>query len=251
MIVGTLKQAVKALLARSSLEIRRITPVEAIVRDLGVTATFASALVELIDRRGADFFLVQLGANDGVQADPIRSFVLRHKLRGVLVEPVPDVYSRLGESYRGVEGLHLVNAAITDGDRALTLYRPRPDAPGLPDWARGTITANAEQLVGMSFEGFTITAEMIEAIEVQGIPVAEFVASLGRRIDLLQMDCEGYDLRLLRAFPFHTQCPRLIQFEHVHISPVDYCDLLRSLAVHGYRFIRGGEDTCAVLTSED
>lgn len=250
MISRTLKQALKALLGRYSFDFRRVTPVEALLRDLGAVPEFSSALIELIHQRENDFFFVQLGANDGVQADPIRSYILRYKLRGVLVEPVPDVYARLVESYRGVEGLTLLNAAITEQERVLTLYRPRLDTPGLPDWARGTITANAQQLIGVSYEGFRIEAGMIEPIEVRGIPIAEFVASLPQKIDFLQMDCEGYDLRLLRAFPFHAQKPRLIHFEHIHIPTEDYCDLLRSLAAFGYRFIRGGEDTCAVLPGE-
>jgi FkbM family methyltransferase len=250
MILQKLKHAAKSLLAHYSIEVRRADPVGTTLRDLGFTPEFPNALLELIHRRGDDFFFVQLGANDGVQADPIRSYILRYQLRGVLVEPVPDVYARLVQSYQGAEGLTFVNGAITEQERALTLYRPRTDIPGLPDWARGTISANVNQLIGVSFQGFTISQEIIEAIEVKGIPITEFVASLPKRIDFLQIDCEGYDLRLLRAFPFHLQKPALINFEHVHIPTDAYVELLRYLAGLGYRFIYGGEDTCAVQTAK-
>jgi FkbM family methyltransferase len=166
------------------------------------------------------------------------------------VEPIPDVYARLVESYKAESCLTFVNAAITEQERMLTLYRPRTDTPGIPDWARGTITANINQLIGLSFEGFTITEDIIETMHVNGIPIAEFVVNLPGRIDFLQIDCEGYDLRLLRAFPFHLQTPALINFEHIHIPDKAYVELLHFLAGLGYRFIRGAEDTCAVLTGK-
>ena len=33
-------------------------------------------------------FVVQIGANDGVRADPVRQLILRHDLPGLLVEPI-------------------------------------------------------------------------------------------------------------------------------------------------------------------
>jgi hypothetical protein len=34
------------------------------------------------------FFFVQIGANDGIQDDPLRKLILRHKFCGLLVEPI-------------------------------------------------------------------------------------------------------------------------------------------------------------------
>jgi FkbM family methyltransferase len=250
MISRAVKRAIKSILAHYSIDFQHVTPIAATLRDFGFAPQFSNALLELIHSRGENFFFVQLGANDGVQADPIRSYILRYRLRGVLVEPVPDVYARLAESYKTEDYLTFVNGAITEQERTLTLYRPKTDTPGLPDWARGTITANIHQLIGLSFQGFTISENLIESIEVKGIPISEFVTTLPRKIDFLQIDCEGYDLRLLRAFPFHLQTPALINFEHIHIPTEAYVELLRFLAGLGYRFITGGEDTCAVLTAK-
>jgi FkbM family methyltransferase len=236
----------KSWLARRSLAIHRVTPINAALEAFRFTPDLSHVLLELIHRRAADFYFVQLGANDGIQADPIRPYILRYKLAGTLVEPVPDVYARLLQSYGGIENLTFVNAAVTESEHSLTLYRPRIDTPGLPDWARGTITFNFDQLIGLSYDGFTVTADMVESIEVPGIPIAEFVGRLPRKIDFLQIDCEGYDLRLLSAFPFHLQKPSLIHFESVLMPPEAYLRLLRFLGSHGYRFIGGGHDTCAV-----
>jgi len=45
--------------------------------------------------------LVQIGANDGVRADPVRHLILRHGLQGLLVEPLPDLFVQLQKNYAG------------------------------------------------------------------------------------------------------------------------------------------------------
>lgn len=41
------------------------------------------------------FFFLQIGANDGRRADPLRKLVMRHKLTGLAVEPLPDIFMEL------------------------------------------------------------------------------------------------------------------------------------------------------------
>lgn len=51
-------------------------------------------LVDLLVRdalnRDSQFFFVQVGANDGVNDDPLRACVLKYRLSGLLIEPLPD-----------------------------------------------------------------------------------------------------------------------------------------------------------------
>src|SRR5687768_133577 len=45
---------------------------------------------------------IQIGAYDGVEADPIRSLVLdSDSWQGILVEPQPDAFERLRQNYKG------------------------------------------------------------------------------------------------------------------------------------------------------
>jgi hypothetical protein len=39
-----------------------------------------------------EFFFLQVGANDGVRHDPLRQIVLEYHLRGLCVEPLPDMF---------------------------------------------------------------------------------------------------------------------------------------------------------------
>ena len=42
-----------------------------------------------------DFYFVQIGANNGVRNDPLRSLILKYHLRGLLVEPLTDMFDEL------------------------------------------------------------------------------------------------------------------------------------------------------------
>jgi FkbM family methyltransferase len=61
-----------------------------------------------------DFFFVNIGANDGVVADPTYPFIRKYGWRGIAVEPVPYVFEQLKENYADIEGVILENAAISN-----------------------------------------------------------------------------------------------------------------------------------------
>ena len=41
------------------------------------------------------------------------------------------------------------------------------------------------------------------------------------KLDLLQIDAEGYDFELLKIFPFTKVVPKIIHFEHIHLTQID------------------------------
>src|SRR6478672_5148060 len=45
------------------------------------------------------FFFVQIGACDGEIDDPLNVLIRQHRLAGLLVEPLPDIFMRLREHY--------------------------------------------------------------------------------------------------------------------------------------------------------
>src|SRR6266700_5808911 len=65
--------------------------------------------------RGGPVFFVQIGANDGMHGDPLRSLILKHaSWGGILVEPVPYAFERLKKNYAGRSNLHFENVAVSD-----------------------------------------------------------------------------------------------------------------------------------------
>src|SRR5262249_15509258 len=54
------------------------------------------------------------------------------------------------------------------------------------------------------------------------------------RVDVLQVDAEGFDYEILKLFPFTRFRPALIRYEHHHLSPADQDSCLRMLSALGY-----------------
>jgi ABC-type xylose transport system permease subunit len=66
--------------------------------EIGVAAAIATGLL--------------VGAFNGVDNDPLRAFVVRYDLRGVLVEPQPEPFAELTRTYDGCKRVKLRRAAV-------------------------------------------------------------------------------------------------------------------------------------------
>ena len=88
-------------------------------------------------------FFVQVGAMDGVANDPIHKFVIDKVWRGILIEPMPDMFARLQKNYEGCDGLTFVNCAVTDYEGQIEMTRIDPATAkqqNLPEWTQGIST---------------------------------------------------------------------------------------------------------------
>ena len=84
-------------------------------------------------------------------------------------------------------------------------------------------------------------------IIVQGIPLMEMIEEHGlNKIDLLQIDTEGYNAKVISMFNFRKFNPKIIQYEHVHLSSRQKIDILRLLNSEGYYTIEKMNDVIAI-----
>jgi FkbM family methyltransferase len=193
-----------------------------------------------------EFVFIQVGAHDGLSNDPIRRLVTKLNWRGVLVEPQQELFASLVRSYQGFDKLRFENAAVASADGIQTLYRVRPDSPGVPSWA--TQLASFDRRTLLSHEKWIPDiAKLIEEIAVPSLTLSTLARRHGlTELDLLQIDAEGYDAKILQLIPFDTLRPRFIAFEHRHLGTEDYETSCRLLIKNGYLISRGLSDTYAV-----
>jgi FkbM family methyltransferase len=195
--------------------------------------TFSSLLDSCSCR---DFYFIQVGANDGLTDDDVRPHVLQHGWRGVLIEPLPEVFERLRWNYRDSEGLFFENSAVTERDGAVMFYRH----PRLPQCSGLGIRTKRQSRVRM------------RELEVSGVSFHTLFQKYSvSRIDLLQVDAEGFDEEIVRFFPYEEMKPRIIRYEHKHISRVSRGLLGVWLHGKGYAVFEEGADTIAFLQGGD
>jgi FkbM family methyltransferase len=211
--------------------------------------------------------VIQIGANDGVQNDPLREFLKRPgNYTAILVEPLPYYASRLRELYAGRPDITIVEAAIGAEAGTRRLYFIPPEIADQMDgdgprnrWAHGqgsSELATVEHWIrANAFRGDSYRQRIpffLQSIAFADVPLtsANVVLSDGAATagdTLLVVDVQGAELDVLKSVNW-SQPPRWVVVED---------DLGRGEPVtaflegHGYRHICGDCDKVFGLSAAD
>lgn len=201
-----------------------------------------------------DAAFAEIGANDGEQHDHLRPFILRGGWRGVMVEPVPYVFERLRRNYEGVEGVTLVNAAVAARDGRLPFFHLRDASPeeraALPDWYDGVGSFSRDALLSHAPQMPDIAERVVER-EVEALSFDTLLSRHGLdRIDLVLIDTEGYDWEILRTVDLARHAPRMVVYEHFHLSADDRAAARAHAEAAGYATMEEGFDTFCVRAGD-
>lgn len=194
---------------------------------------------------------IQVGANDGRRADPIRAFIDDYAWSGMMFEPLAANFADL-QRHRGASpNLRLRRAAIdvTAGRRQIYDLAPAATA-GRPDWTRGLASFSRERVAQAARElGLPDTSIISEQVETVTWP--QVWREFGPHpCDLIVLDTEGHDLALLRAAHLAQHRPRLILFEHACNTLDERIAFYRELIGLGYELATHGGDTVACLPAQ-
>jgi FkbM family methyltransferase len=209
---------------------------------------FFEPLLYLRLAKQPDFFFVQIGANDGVFHDPIREFVTRNHVAGIALEPLKDVYVMLVENYRNFPKVKPVNLGIHGSARKMDIHRVDPSKSAALDvWVRGIASFNESHHRVNDVPDEVMITETVDCVTLDELLRRENVT----RIDLLQIDTEGYDYEIIKMIDFATCKPAIIHFEHG--LPADTMSLaqlrecVQLLMGHGYLVLIEPYDATAYL----
>jgi FkbM family methyltransferase len=187
-----------------------------------------------------DFFFVQIGANDGVHDDPIRSYIQKFHWRGLLVEPLPHVFAKLLENYREEPQLIFENAAIAERDGSIVLFAPDSGATYLATFDKALL----QKHIGYR----TPVVELrVPSLTLRSLLAKHTINS----ISLLQIDAEGFDSQIIKMLEGTGIWPRIIRFEHHLLSQSERRECFACLADHGYGLHRDDIDAIAYRPSAD
>lgn len=197
----------------------------------------ADRLLTLFTEHFPDAVVVQIGANDGASGDPLAPYFASSRWTGILVEPIPHVYSTLTEQYRGRVGLAFEQAAISNrDDGVVTLYRLMDEPGKTPQWFQQLATLDRTVLL----KHRTAIPDIEDRIVQELVPVITLDTLLAKhslpRIDLFVIDTEGHDYCILQQMDFRQYHPIVIMFEHQHLPSPEKASAYSLLREHGYRW---------------
>jgi len=195
-----------------------------------------------------DFFFIQIGSNDGKTSDPLHKFITKYKWRGILIEPVPHLFKKLKSTYKNYNNLTFENVEIANKEGYKDFFRIKENnEPNNPDWYdqigsfnKNIILKHRDEIP--NFDKYFIK-EKIKCLTFQSLIKKNNV----KKIDLLHIDAEGYDLEIIKTINFNEIKPRMILYEHLHLSNLDKNSCNELLKKEGYKLIVKYGDTFAHL----
>lgn len=205
---------------------------------------FHSMLMEKVKGMN-DFFFVEIGVSDGIgPAEFLFEYILKYKWHGILVEPVKHLFERLVMNYRENQNLIFENSAISEQKGIVNFYRLK-DSPELPDWSSGLGSFHRDII--LKHKKFIPNIEDYLVVEkTHCITFEDLLEKHGvQKIDLLQIDTEGSDYKIIKSIDFDRIRPEIIRYEHVHLNDKDRRECIAILASRGYTVIEMFPDTLA------
>ena len=171
-----------------------------------------------------------------------------------MVEPVPYVFERLRRNYAHVDRVTLENAAISDHDGLLTFYffeeAIGSDRSRVPEQYHLLGSASRDVLLR-----HIDVPDRERRIVSEQLPCMTFDTLCRRhaieRIDVLVVDAEGHDCKIVRQMDFARLRPRILAYEDVHAEDAERAGCEEMLTELGYEMMREGFDTWCVDTRPD
>jgi FkbM family methyltransferase len=88
----------------------------------------------------------------------------------------------------------------------------------------------------------SLSDKEIKTLQVECVTLQDIIDKYQlNRIDVLHMDAEGHDEAILLSINFEKIKPKIIMFEHVHMSFEGYLACTNHLYSHGYSHIHTSE----------
>ena len=202
--------------------------------------------------------IVQIGANDGINNDPIHKFIKRDHWQGVLLEPQKLVFEKyLKPLYRKTKGITVMNTALDVTDGFKTIYKI---AVSNSRWATGLTSFNRKILEDAvksgsieqqaRKEGCPLPVNKDEYITEESVECICSETLLKRtgieKIDWLQIDTEGFDFEIIKMFNIGVTRPTVIVYENIHLSPANREECINHLRINGYVYCDYGSNTLAM-----
>ncbi|QFU74475.1 hypothetical protein EY643_01725 [Halioglobus maricola] len=224
---------------------------------------YLSAVLALASQKG-QLRICIVGANDGVNNDPIFNTIrnhLRDNSQLVLVEPQPYLLPILEENYKFHPDAQILNCAIGEGE-TLTLHAIQPDywdqftpaySKGWPIYRAplGVTSIYRENVTAWAKENCSDTnadiEPMVECIEVKSQTLSEVLQQANWKggIDVLQVDAEGFDDEVIYSSNLDATRPSLIYFEQKLLGNRRWSSLRNHLEA-SYQLFKEGHDVLAI-----
>ena len=199
----------------------------------------------LLSNKSNPVSFIQIGSNDGVKNDPIFPFVNKYQWKGILVEPLPDFYEKLVGNYQSAKNLTFENVGISDQNGEMDFYFLPPEYDK-PEWLQQIGTFDKEA-IEFNLANFPELIGKIERRKIQTFTLKHLLdKNKVLKMDLLIIDAEGFEYKILKQLEQLSEKPSYILFEWGCMKENMQNDLFNFLRNQKYKLYSSSGDVLAV-----
>lgn len=187
---------------------------------------------------------VQIGACDGITGDSVHEFVLKGKMRAVLLEPIEESFNKLKTAFEGVANVSLIRAAVGPFDGQMKLFKVKGGQSRRvsSDWTPQLASFDRSHLLRHG-----IQADEIDEVIVPALTLKTLLHTCGLdMITILQVDTEGFDAQIVESALELPHLPECINFENIHLRENALQRLFKDLHEHHYVWTHDKWNTLAL-----
>ena len=167
----------------------------------------------------SNFGLVVIGAHSGVW---LKSLFEEYQNQNILlVEPVPYNIALLKENTTKYININIETSAVSEKNEIKKFYYVKPDAVKRLDkhWASGIGSLDKQHILNHKNKRFLVSETDIEQIDIQYFTFSNLIEKYSiSSIDLLQIDVEGAEFKILNSINFEKIEIKKIIFEFKHFD---------------------------------
>jgi FkbM family methyltransferase len=186
----------------------------------------------------------------GSGGSSVRYSIKKKEWTGIFIEPVGFLFQRLKQNYEYSERFIFENVAIGTKKGRRKFYYVSEDAKA----KLGDDLPHCYDKLG-SFDRDHILRHLDGSLEpyiveeeIQCVPMQEiFDKNDVKKIDLLHIDTEGFDYKILSQINFKRYKPLVVLYEHKHLSADEKEKANSLLKTSGYSLFEYGGDTLAIF----
>ena len=201
--------------------------------------------------------IVQVGANDGVNGDPIHEFICNYndQIKLLAIEPQKESYNRLKENYSKYKNIFFCNKAIGDGREktfytynekfiilrkktnifhAIKSHKIEENVDGYSSFEKEPLARKIKKEKKNPDE--YIIQKNIKTYSLESV-YSEFNGNFDN-VDFLQIDAEGYDDEVIYNSSLENKKYKYINYEFKYFSEERLKKLHNYLHLNNYKIIR-------------
>jgi FkbM family methyltransferase len=165
----------------------------------------------LFSNKKAQF--IQIGVNDGVNADFLRTRVIKNSWHGLLIEPHPHYFQLAQRAWAGYKSVVWEQVAVSNQPGINDLHYIK-EVPEDRSWALGIASFDREHVIRCGFKEEDVGSVPVNSVTLESL-VNKYCLF---KPDLVIIDVEGHEFNVLKSADFGCFRPKLVILETKHMS---------------------------------